>query len=154
MNRLLPKALDSHVIQRIIYFHRKFSRIPIGAISIGSFLHSDLCSNPKLPFVGPTRTGFLRKFSSWCHERRQLMFPSRIWWDNQRYFGESRQTEATLRRAFAIESSVPEAKARRYGGSQRIFEVHWSAKCDFRRSGRRIEESQRWERSFVQLNYR
>lgn len=63
MPRLLPLDLDEKVIKRIIYFHRKISRLPIGAISMGSFVHSDLCSQPKIPFIGPVRNGFISKSS-------------------------------------------------------------------------------------------
>lgn len=58
---LLPKDLDRSVVERILFFHKKISRIPIGAISMGSFIHTDLCSNPKPPFIGITRSSFLRK---------------------------------------------------------------------------------------------
>lgn len=58
---LFPRDLDRSVKERILFFHKKISRIPIGAISMGSFIHTDLCSNPKPPFIGITRSSFLRK---------------------------------------------------------------------------------------------
>ncbi len=58
---LLPRDLDRSVLEKILFFHKKISRIPIGAISMGSFIHTDLCSNPKPPFIGLTRSSFLRK---------------------------------------------------------------------------------------------
>jgi len=57
---LFPRDLDQSVSDRILFFHRKISRIPIGAISMGSFIHTDLCSNPKPPFIGITRGSFLQ----------------------------------------------------------------------------------------------
>lgn len=45
---------------RILAFHRAVSRLPIGAISIGSFIHTDLVRNPRMPFMGPLRRGFLQ----------------------------------------------------------------------------------------------
>lgn len=62
IKRLLPKDVAVKNLQSIIYFHRKVSRLPIGAISMGSFIHSDLCANPKVPFIGPVRSGFLSNF--------------------------------------------------------------------------------------------
>lgn len=61
IKRLLPRDVGVKNLERIIYFHRKVSRLPIGAISMGSFIHSDLCANPKVPFIGPVRSGFLSK---------------------------------------------------------------------------------------------
>lgn len=61
---LLPKDLDRSVLDKVVFFHRKISRIPIGAISMGSFVHTDLCSNPKPPFIGLTRSSFLRKMQN------------------------------------------------------------------------------------------
>lgn len=37
---------------------------------MGSFIHSDLCSNPKVPFIGPVRAGFLRKLRSQFLEKK------------------------------------------------------------------------------------
>jgi len=57
---LFPRDLDQYVSDKILFFHRKISRIPIGAISMGSFIHTDLCSNPKPPFIGITRSSFIQ----------------------------------------------------------------------------------------------
>lgn len=53
---------DMELRKKIIYFHRRISQIPIGIISLGSILHPDIVSWPKLPFVGPLRNGILRNF--------------------------------------------------------------------------------------------
>lgn len=60
--RLFPRELNVKIVENIIYFHRKISRVPIGAISMGSFLHPDFCVNPKPPFTGLTRQSFLGEF--------------------------------------------------------------------------------------------
>lgn len=60
---LLP--LDSRqLLNKVVLLHRKISQIPIGIISLGTILHSDLVSAPKLPFVGPLRQSFLGNFNS------------------------------------------------------------------------------------------
>lgn len=46
-------------IAKILSLHRAISRLPIGAISLGSFIHNDVVKRPKLPFIGPLRRGFL-----------------------------------------------------------------------------------------------
>lgn len=56
---LLPQS-EQKIRQKILNFHRRISQIPIGAISLGSFLHSNIVLHPKLPFIGPLRIGFLR----------------------------------------------------------------------------------------------
>lgn len=58
-NPLLPTD-DRHVMSKVILINRKISQIPIGMISLGTFIHSDIVSSPKLPFIGPLRKSFLR----------------------------------------------------------------------------------------------
>lgn len=59
---LLP--LDNrNNLNKVVLFHRKISQIPIGIISLGTILHSDIVSSPKLPFVGPLRRSFLGKYN-------------------------------------------------------------------------------------------
>lgn len=55
---LLPTD-DRHIMSKVILFNRKISQIPIGIISLGTFIHSEIVSSPKLPFVGPLRKSFL-----------------------------------------------------------------------------------------------
>lgn len=59
MLKLLPKNLGKKEITKVVSFHRTISRLPIGAVSLGSFIHSDIVKRPKLPFFGPLRRGFL-----------------------------------------------------------------------------------------------
>lgn len=37
----------------------KIDQIPIGMISLGTFIHSNIVSSPRLPFIGPLRSSFL-----------------------------------------------------------------------------------------------
>lgn len=57
---LLPMK-DVKLRNKIVNLHRRISQIPIGVISLGSILHPELVSCPGLPFVGPLRSGILRK---------------------------------------------------------------------------------------------
>lgn len=59
IQKLLPRDVDKLAFIKILTFHRAVSRLPIGAVSLGSFIHSDFVKRPKLPFVGPLRRGFL-----------------------------------------------------------------------------------------------
>lgn len=58
---LLPTD-DRGLLRQVIFLHRKISQIPIGMISLGSILHPKIVYSPRLPFVGPLRIRFLRKF--------------------------------------------------------------------------------------------
>lgn len=58
---LLPFE-NRNILTKVVVLHRKISRIPIGIISLGTILHSDIVSSPKLPFVGPLRRSFLGNF--------------------------------------------------------------------------------------------
>lgn len=58
---LLPTD-DRNLLRQIAILHRKISQIPIGIISLGTILHSNIVSSPKLPFIGPLRASFLRNF--------------------------------------------------------------------------------------------
>lgn len=53
--RLIPTDISSKEFQKIRFYQRTLKRIPIGAISLGSFIHEDLNLNPKPPFIGPIR---------------------------------------------------------------------------------------------------
>lgn len=57
---LLPTE-DRNLFKQIIFLHRKISQIPVGIISLGTFLHPKIVSSPQLPFVGPLRGSFLSK---------------------------------------------------------------------------------------------
>lgn len=58
---LLPTD-DRNLLRDMIFLNRKISQIPVGIISIGTFLHPDIISSPKLPFIGPLRNSFLRNY--------------------------------------------------------------------------------------------
>ncbi|XP_055313359.1 ganglioside-induced differentiation-associated protein 1 isoform X2 [Sitodiplosis mosellana] len=55
---LLPKE-DRNLLNKVIFLNRKICQIPIGIISLGTFIHPDIVSKPKLPFIGPLRRSFL-----------------------------------------------------------------------------------------------
>lgn len=57
--RLIPKIIDEHVLQRIYHFRLILDKLPIGVISMGSFMHPHLCTNPKPPFIGLVRQTLL-----------------------------------------------------------------------------------------------
>lgn len=56
---LKPYRPDSLDYDRMITFERAFTRLPIGALSLGSFIHDDLKLSPKAPFIGPVRQSCL-----------------------------------------------------------------------------------------------
>lgn len=58
---LLPTE-DRNLLKQIAFLHRKISQIPIGVISLGTFLHPNIVSSPQLPFIGPLRASFLRSY--------------------------------------------------------------------------------------------
>lgn len=61
-NQLFPNN-DRNLLNKVIFLNRRISQIPIGIISLGTFIHSDIVSSPKLPFVGPLRQRFLGEFN-------------------------------------------------------------------------------------------
>lgn len=60
--RLIPRNLNNKETESILFFSRLITRIPVGAVSMGSFVHEEFCVNPKPPFVGPVRKSFMRKY--------------------------------------------------------------------------------------------
>lgn len=76
---LLPSD-DRNLLKQIVFMHRKISQIPIGIISLGTILHPNIVSSPQLPFIGPLRASFLRKFdlSHFFSEFRLITFLHRI----------------------------------------------------------------------------
>ncbi|XP_031616589.1 ganglioside-induced differentiation-associated protein 1 [Contarinia nasturtii] len=55
---LLPTQ-NRNLLNKVIFLNRKISQIPIGIISLGTFIHSKIVSSPQLPFIGPLRCSFL-----------------------------------------------------------------------------------------------
>lgn len=69
-------ASNSKRLDSIASFHRKISRLPIGIISLGTFIHSSIVSQPKWPFIAPLRNRFLRKlFPTHTHKNIKLQAP-------------------------------------------------------------------------------
>ncbi|KAK3923927.1 Ganglioside-induced differentiation-associated protein 1 [Frankliniella fusca] len=52
---LIPKDHGIEVRQRVLHFRTLLDQLPVNHITAGSFYHTDLISNPKLPFVSPFR---------------------------------------------------------------------------------------------------
>lgn len=44
-------------------FERALTQLPVGALSLGSFIHDDLKLVPKAPFIGPVRLSCLSELS-------------------------------------------------------------------------------------------
>lgn len=59
--KLIPRDKGEKVVERIIFFSKLINRVPIGAISLGSFIHEEFNVKPKPPFIGPVRKSFLSK---------------------------------------------------------------------------------------------
>lgn len=58
--KLIPRD-DPKISARIEYFNKIISKVPIGAISMGSFIHPEFCGTTKSPFLGPAKQTFLSK---------------------------------------------------------------------------------------------
>lgn len=56
---LKPYPPDSLQFDQMMTFERALSRLPVGALSLGSFIHDDLKLVPKAPFIGPVRQSCL-----------------------------------------------------------------------------------------------
>ncbi|KAH8278239.1 hypothetical protein KR044_006938 [Drosophila immigrans] len=57
---LKPFQPDSLQYDQMMIFDRELSRLPVGALSLGSFIHDDLQLVPKAPFIGPVRQSLLK----------------------------------------------------------------------------------------------
>ncbi|XP_060519297.1 ganglioside-induced differentiation-associated protein 1 [Cylas formicarius] len=57
--RLIP--MEPEVRQRVTYFRGIIDKINGNVITIGSFIHPETASNPKLPFIGPVRSALLQQ---------------------------------------------------------------------------------------------
>lgn len=49
-------------LEKFNNYNQLVRKLPIGAISLGSFVHEDLKLNPKAPFIGPVRKTCLSKY--------------------------------------------------------------------------------------------
>ncbi|XP_075161534.1 ganglioside induced differentiation associated protein 1 [Haematobia irritans] len=57
---LKPKPSNKIENEKIILYDQIFSNLPVGALSLGSFIHDDLKLVPKPPFIGPIRKTCLK----------------------------------------------------------------------------------------------
>ncbi|XP_059614882.1 ganglioside-induced differentiation-associated protein 1 [Phlebotomus argentipes] len=53
--RLLPRDLSPEQEKKILRLSNLISKLPIGTISMGSFIHVDFSPHPKPPFIAPVR---------------------------------------------------------------------------------------------------
>ncbi|EDV96309.1 GH16180 [Drosophila grimshawi] len=56
---LKPYNPDSLEYEQMMTFDQAVTRLPIGALSLGSFIHDDIKLVPKAPFIGPVRQACL-----------------------------------------------------------------------------------------------
>ncbi|XP_030371892.1 ganglioside-induced differentiation-associated protein 1 [Scaptodrosophila lebanonensis] len=56
---LKPQDANSPVFDQVLLYERALGRLPVGALSLGSFIHDDLKLAPKPPFIGPVRKSCL-----------------------------------------------------------------------------------------------
>lgn len=62
--KLIPRD-DPKISARTEYFNKLISKVPIGAISLGSFMHPEFCGTTKSPFLGPAKQTFLSKSNTY-----------------------------------------------------------------------------------------
>lgn len=60
---LINVSSDSKVVQNINKFRDIIEALPAGLITVGSFVHPNLCGTPKLPFILPVREVLKSEFS-------------------------------------------------------------------------------------------
>lgn len=59
-DRSLKPAHNSKEFDQMLIFEQAMSRLPVGTLSLGSFIHDDLKLVPKAPFIGPVRQSCLK----------------------------------------------------------------------------------------------
>ncbi|XP_017479844.1 PREDICTED: ganglioside-induced differentiation-associated protein 1 [Rhagoletis zephyria] len=57
---LKPRGNNEDEYKKMEFFETITSRLPVGALSLGSFIHDDLKLAPKPPFIGPIRKSCLK----------------------------------------------------------------------------------------------
>uniref|UniRef100_T1GGF0 GST N-terminal domain-containing protein n=1 Tax=Megaselia scalaris TaxID=36166 RepID=T1GGF0_MEGSC len=57
---LKSKNMQKFDLEKFNNYNQLVRKLPIGAISLGSFVHEDLKLNPKAPFIGPVRKTCLK----------------------------------------------------------------------------------------------
>ncbi|XP_043650350.1 ganglioside-induced differentiation-associated protein 1 isoform X1 [Drosophila teissieri] len=59
-DRSLKPAHNSKEFDQMLVFEQAIARLPVGTLSLGSFMHDDLKLVPKAPFIGPVRQSCLK----------------------------------------------------------------------------------------------
>lgn len=59
-DRSLKPAHNSKEFDQMLVFEQAMARLPVGTLSLGSFIHDDLKLVPKAPFIGPVRQSCLK----------------------------------------------------------------------------------------------
>ncbi|XP_067643526.1 ganglioside-induced differentiation-associated protein 1 [Eurosta solidaginis] len=59
-NALRPRCNNPAEFKKIEFFESIINNLPVGALSLGSFIHEDLKLTPKPPFIGPIRKSCLK----------------------------------------------------------------------------------------------
>eukprot|EP00099_Drosophila_melanogaster_P020884 NP_647945.1 Gdap1, isoform A [Drosophila melanogaster] len=59
-DRSLKPAHNSKEFDQMLIFEQAMARLPVGTLSLGSFIHDDLKLVPKAPFIGPVRQSCLK----------------------------------------------------------------------------------------------
>ncbi|XP_039487538.1 ganglioside-induced differentiation-associated protein 1 isoform X1 [Drosophila santomea] len=59
-DRSLKPAHNSKEFDQMLIFEQAIARLPVGTLSLGSFMHDDLKLVPKAPFIGPVRQSCLK----------------------------------------------------------------------------------------------
>ncbi|XP_054731747.1 ganglioside-induced differentiation-associated protein 1 isoform X1 [Anastrepha obliqua] len=57
---LKPRGNNADEFKKMEFFESIISQLPVGALSLGSFIHEDLKLVPKPPFIGPIRKSCLK----------------------------------------------------------------------------------------------
>jgi len=60
-HRSLKPAHNSKEFDQMLVLEQAIARLPVGTLSLGSFIHDDLKLVPKAPFIGPVRQSCLSK---------------------------------------------------------------------------------------------
>lgn len=60
---------NSNDYDDVMRYEHAVSRLPVGALSLGSFIHDDLKLTPKAPFIGPIRQSCLSEL----HESSEVI---------------------------------------------------------------------------------
>ncbi|KQS43617.1 ganglioside-induced differentiation-associated protein 1 isoform X2 [Drosophila erecta] len=59
-DRALKPPHNTKAFDQMLLFEQAMARLPVGTLSLGSFIHDDLKLVPKAPFIGPVRQSCLK----------------------------------------------------------------------------------------------